>query len=86
MFYTGLKYRTGDYLAPVDMPHDSDQGAIHLATLRIDGWVSLDSDATAAGGLVTTEVFVAPGSGDEGGTVILVLRSRLLPFHKRYIL
>ena len=35
-------------------------GAIHLCTLRIDGWVSLD--AVGEGASVTTEEFLSPGT------------------------
>ena len=55
MYYTGLKYRTGDYLAPAEYPHDADQGAIHLCTLRIDGFVSLDSSYDTTAGQLTKQ-------------------------------
>ena len=52
-YYTGIKYRS----APPDA--DEKRGAIHLATMRRDGFMSLDADGE--GGTVTTNSFV-PGS------------------------
>ena len=67
-YYTGLKYRGGwtyvgdyPYGEHVPMPGlDSDIGAICLAVLRRDGFISLDAGET--GGTIQTEAFTLPGS------------------------
>ena len=51
-YYTGIKYRE------VGEPSEPDRGAICLAVLRRDGFVSLDADST--GGDITTRPFTAP--------------------------
>ncbi len=53
-YYTGIKYRT----PPKDA--DRDAGAVCLAVLRRDGFISLDSDETE--GTIQTESFELPGS------------------------
>jgi beta-D-xylosidase 4 len=58
-YYTGLKYRAPPI--PGGPLHDGDAGAIHLATLRRDGFVSLDAPAENAG-TVTTQPFFCPSS------------------------
>ena len=68
MYYTGIKYQTGGYLAPADHPHTPDEAAICLATLRIDGWASMDHwDYTSmnSNGTLVTAAFVAPPSSFE---------------------
>ena len=72
-YYTGIKYRS----APPDA--DEKQGAIHLATMRRDGFMSLDADAQV--GMVTTDPFavsdpwlfvnVDAGRGSPGGSLIV---------------
>lgn len=52
-YYTGIKYRS------LPAEHDAIWGAICLATLRRDGFVSLDADSTP--GVLTTKPFVATG-------------------------
>ncbi len=66
-YYTGLKYRAhweyiGEYPNGRHVPlpgFDADIGAICLAVLRTDGFVSLDADE--AGGTMQTERFVLTG-------------------------
>ena len=65
-YYTGLKYRGGMMLkggkwvpAPGFKP-DRDNGAVCLAVLRRDGFISLDATDTA--GFVRTKPFTVPGS------------------------
>ena len=48
-YYTGIKYRSAPSAA------DEKRGAINLATMRRDGFMSLDTDAQ--GGVVTTNSF-----------------------------
>ena len=64
-YYTGIKYRAGPYLYAPNHPEDLDQGAICLATLRIDGFVSLDGGSVVDGeapGVVKTKPFRAPAA------------------------
>ena len=65
-YYTGLKYRGGVVMvdgkwvpAPGFKP-DRDSGAVCLAVLRRDGFISLD--ATDTKGIVRTKPFTVPGS------------------------
>ena len=57
-YYTGLKYRTGTDSAQPDP--DPDAGAICLAVLRRDGFISLDAGEQA--GTIQTEPFKLPGT------------------------
>ena len=62
MYYTGLKTRAPDQ-APDYAPLEMDQGAICLATLRRDGWVSVGPAMPNSTAIVTTKKFIAPMSG-----------------------
>ena len=57
-YYTGIKYRT----PPKDAEHDAkhDNGAICLAVLRRDGFISLDAGAN--NGMILTKPFRLPGA------------------------
>eukprot|EP01045_Picozoa_sp_COSAG04_P008551 COSAG04_NODE_476_length_13722_cov_16.614707_6_plen_236_part_00 len=59
MYYTGIKTRAPDQ-APDWAPLEMDQGAICLASLRRDGWVSLGPAAPNSTATVTTKTFTAP--------------------------
>ena len=60
-YYTGLKYRgTGELSSAEQAKLDKWFGAICMAVLRRDGFVSLDAGDTA--GIVVTEPFTLPGT------------------------
>lgn len=61
MYHGGSKYRTSPNFAPADNPHDADGSGIELSTLRIDGFVSMDSIGNRAG-MLTTLLFTSPGT------------------------
>eukprot|EP01046_Picozoa_sp_COSAG06_P036349 COSAG06_NODE_3998_length_4675_cov_11.970935_3_plen_229_part_00 len=59
MYYTGLKTRAPDQ-APDYHPLEMDQGAICLATLRRDGWISIGGATPNTTATLTTKEFTAP--------------------------
>jgi hypothetical protein len=59
MYYTGIKTRAPAE-APDYTPLDMDQGAICLATLRRDGWVSIQAAKPNSTATLTTKTFTAP--------------------------
>ena len=59
LYYTGLKVRAPAE-APDWSPLEMDQGAICLATLRRDGWVSVGPATPNTTATLTTKTFTAP--------------------------
>ena len=60
MYSGGSKYRTSPQCAPADFPHDTDGSGIELSTLRIDGFMSMDSIGNQPG-MLTTSAFTSHG-------------------------